>query len=172
MRTERSRIATTVVIVTALLVVMLGIKPISVQQILAAYVLVLAAVALAALTRIARDASDVPPPSAFDAALRPRVSGPVRPSELVRTEREITLGVANAGHLHGRLLPLLREAAAARLAAGHNVDLARRPDAARKLLGDDAWELLRPDRPAPRDRDDPGIPMRRLRAVVDTLETL
>jgi hypothetical protein len=172
MRTERSRIATTVAGVTALLVVMLGIRPVSTQQILAAYVLVLAAVALAALTRIARSASDVPPPSAFDAALRPRVVGPMRPSELVRTEREITLGIASAGHLHQRLLPILREAAAARLAAGHNVDLARRPDAARKVLGEDAWQLLRPDRPEPRERDDPGIPMRQLRAVVETLEKL
>ncbi len=96
----------------------------------------------------------------------------MRPSELVRTEREITLGRSSAGHLHQRLLPILREAAAARLAAGHNVDLVRRPDAARKLLGEDAWQLLRPDRPEPRDHDDPGIPMRQLRTVVDTLEKL
>jgi hypothetical protein len=67
---------------------------------------------------------------------------------------------------------MLREAAAARLAAGHNVDLARRPDAARKLLGEDVWQLLRPDRPQPVDHDAPGIPMRQLRSVVDTLEKL
>jgi hypothetical protein len=171
-RSERSRIATTVACLTALLAVMLGIRPVSVQQILAAYVLVLAAVALAALTRIARSASDAPPPSELDAALELRVAGPMRPSELVRTEREIMLGTSNAGNLHKRLLPILREAAAARLAAGHNVDLARRPDAARQLLGDDAWQLLRPDRPEPPDHDAPGIPMRQLRAVVDTLEKL
>jgi hypothetical protein len=172
MRTERSRIATTVAGVTALLLVMLAIRPLSIQQILAAYVLLLAAVFLAALTRIARSASDVPRASELDAALRPRGVETVRPSELGRTEREITLGIANAGHLHQRLLPILREAAAARLAAGHNVDLARRPDAARKLLGEDAWQLLRPDRAEPSDRDGPGIPMRQLRSVVDTLETL
>ena len=40
------------------------------------------------------------------------------------------------------------------------------------MLGEDAWELLRPDRPEPRDRDAPGIPLRRLRTVVDTLEQL
>jgi hypothetical protein len=172
MRTERSRILTTVAGVTALLIVMLGVRPASIQQILAAYVLVLAAVALAALTRIARSASDVPPPSELDAALRPRVVDPMRPSELVRTEREITLGTSNAGHLHARLLPVLREAAAARLAAAHNVDLARRPDAGRRLLGEDVWQLLRPDRPEPLEHDGPGIPMRQLRAVIDTLEKL
>jgi hypothetical protein len=96
----------------------------------------------------------------------------MRPPELVRTERDIVLGTSGAGHLHDRLLPMLREAAAARLSAGHNVDLERRPDAARALLGDDAWELLRPDRPQPRDRTDPGISMRRLRDVIGTLEKL
>jgi hypothetical protein len=172
MRTERSRILTTATVVTVLLVVMLGIRPISIQQILAAYVLVLAAVALAALTRIARSASETPARSELDAALRPRLVGPVRPMELVRTEREIMLGTSNAGNLHKRLLPMLREAAAARLVAGHNVDLARRPDAARQLLGDETWQLLRPDRPAPDEHEAPGISMRQLRGVVDTLEKL
>ena len=66
----------------------------------------------------------------------------------MRIEREITLGTSSAGHLHTRLLPLLREAAAARL----GVDLELRPSA-RARLGDDAWELLRPDRPEPDDRN-------------------
>jgi hypothetical protein len=171
MRTERSRILTAAAGVTALLVVMLGIRPVSVRQILAAYVLVLAAVALAALTRIARSASETPV-SELDTALRPRVVGPTRPSELMRTEREIMLGTSNAWNMHQRLLPILREAAAARLAAGHNVDLARRPEAARKLLGEPTWQQLRPDRPEPADHDGPGLPMRELRAIVDRLEML
>jgi hypothetical protein len=172
MRSERSRLAAAVAIATIGLLVLLGVRPVSTQQLLTAYVLVLAAIALAALTRVARSASDFPPPSEFDAALRVREASPMRPPELVRTEREITLGTSNAGHLHQRLLPLLREAAAARLSAGHNVDLVRRPQAARELLGEDAWELLRPDRPEPLDRNAPGISMRRLRGVVATLEKL
>jgi hypothetical protein len=172
MRSERSRIATTFAVVTIALVVMLGIRPISVHEILAVYVLVLAAVALAALTRIARSSSDTPPQSAFDAALLVRSVDSSRPPELVRTEREITLGLSNAAHLYQRLLPILREAAAARLLTGHNVDLDRRPTAARNLLGDDAWELLRPDRPAPLDRNAPGISLRQLRDTVSTLEKL
>jgi hypothetical protein len=172
MRSERRRIGTTVAGATALLVVMLGIRPVSIQQILSAYVLVLAAIALAALTRVARSASDLPPPSTFEAALGARRLDPMRPAELVRTEREIVLGTSSAGHLHERLLPLLREAAAARLSAGHGIDLERRPDAARTLLGDEAWELLRPDRPQPGERTGPGISMQRLREVIGTLEKL
>jgi hypothetical protein len=172
MRSERSRILTTVTGLTALLVVMLAVRPISTRQILASYVLLLAAVALAALTRIARNPWDAAPPSELDAALRRYVVRSMRPQELVRTEREITLGTSNAGNSHKRLLPILREAAAARLAAGHNIDLERRPEAARTLLGEETWQLLRPDRPEPPDHDAAGIPMRQLRAVIDTLEKL
>ena len=139
MRNERSRIATAVAIATVLLVVFLGIRIASTQQTLSVYVLVLAAIALGALTRIARNRSALPPPSAFDASFHTRPVDPMRPPELVRTERDITLGLSSAGQLHQRLLPMLREAAAARLSAGHNVELQRRPGAAHALLGDDAW---------------------------------
>jgi hypothetical protein len=168
----RRRPLTLWAVATLALVVALGVRPVSVPTILAAYVLVLAAIALTALTHIAREASEWQEASQFERALRVTVDMPVRPSELVRTEREITLGIASAGHLHSRLLPILREAAAARLAAHHNVELERRPDAARALLGDEAWQLLRPDLPPAEDRSAPGLPLRRIRGLVDTLERL
>jgi len=56
-RRERVRIATSVVITSGGLVVALGLRPISREQILAAYVLVLAGIGLAALTRVTRAAS-------------------------------------------------------------------------------------------------------------------
>jgi len=171
-RTERRRLFTLWAGATFGLVVALGVRPVSVSTILAAYVLVLAAIALAALTRLTRAASEWQAASQFEHALRSEDESPVRPPELVRTEREITLGSANAAHMHMRLLPILREAAAARLAAHHNVELDRRPEAARALLGDEAWQLLRPDRPAPEDRNAPGLPLRRIRGLVDTLERL
>ena len=172
MRTERRRLLTLWAGATFGLVVALGVRPVSVSTILAAYVLVLAAIALAALTRLTRAASEWQAASQFEHALRSENESPVRPPELVRTEREITLGSANAAHMHMRLLPILREAAAARLAAHHNVELDRRPDAARALLGDKAWQLLRPDLPPPEDRNAPGLPLARVRDLVDTLERL
>ncbi len=87
-------------------------------------------------------------------------------------EREITLGSASAAHLHRRLLPLLRESAATRLLARHHVDLARQPDAARSLLGDAAWDVLRPDRPEPVNRNAPGPPQRQIARPVQRLEQL
>ena len=172
MTREHRRLATSVGMATIGLAIALGLGPVSRERILAAYVLVLAGIALAALTRLMRSSVEQRAPSTFDAALRVRPSDSLRPPELVRTEWDITLGSASAGHLHVRLLPLLREAAAARLAVGHNVDLYRRPEAAQRLLDEDAWELLRPDRPEPQDRNAPGLPLKRLRSVLDTLEAL
>jgi hypothetical protein len=168
---EARRIGVAVVSTTAVLGIALALHPLTGERLLAIYVLVLAAVALAALTRIAR------PPAArelsrFETALRARAARPLRPPELVRTERELTLGMASAGHLHFRLLPLLRDAAAARLASRHGVELHRRPESARALLGDETWELLRPDRPDPDDRNAPGLPFARVEALVERLEAL
>jgi hypothetical protein len=164
---ERRRIATAVVLATLGLLVAVGIRPVSLGQIVAGYVLVLAGVALAALTRVLRTASELPPPSDFEYALRPRTDAPMRPPELIRTEREIQLGTSSSWYLHKRLAPILRDAASAR-----GVDFERRPETARELLGDETWELLRPDRPEPADRGGPGLPLRKLRDVVDTLERI
>lgn len=169
---ELRRVGGAVVSLTALLGILLGFHPLSTQRLLSVYVLALAAVGLAALARVAQPGEERLLASQFERALAGRRTGPSRPPELVRTERELILGIGSAGHAHRRLLPLLREAAAARLAAGHGIELARRPDAARALLGEEAWELLRPDRPEPVDRNAPGIPSARVEELVTTLESL
>jgi len=167
MTSERRRVTTVFVMTTLALIVVLGLRPVSVERILAGYVLALAAIALASLTRVLTDLMDTRA-SSFEHALSLRRAEPPRPSELIRVEREITLGTSSAGHLHSRLLPLLRDAAAARL--GFDLDL--RPSVARERLGDETWELLRPDREPPDDRNAPGMPLRRVRDVVDRLERL
>jgi hypothetical protein len=169
---ERRRIAWSVLTATVVLVVLLGVRPLPAERLLAGYVLVLAAIALATLTRIAQPSTEQGTASRFEQALQPRRERPMRPPELVRTERELTLGMASAGHAHSRLLPVLREAAAARLAARHGVDLAARPREAEELLGSEAWELLRPDRPPPADRNATGLPLARVEALVGRLEQL
>lgn len=172
MNLELRRVTSAILTLTAILGILLAVHPLTTERLLSIYVLALAAVALAALTRVAQTVEERRRASAFDAALRRRGIRPMRPPELVRTERELTLGIANAGHLHRRLLPLLRDAAAARLAQKHGVELERRPETARGLLGDEAWELLRPDRPEPADRNAPGLSFARVKALVDRLEAL
>lgn len=156
----------TIVAATVGLLVALGLRPVSVREILAAYVLALTAIALLLLTRMARTEEEWErATSDLERALAPRKAVRGRPNELVRVERDLVLSVANAGELHARLLPQLREAVAARLATRHDAQ-------ARDLLGDEAWELLRPDRPVPEDRAAPGLPVRRIAALVDTIEEL
>jgi len=164
------RLTTTVLAATAALVVLLALRPLSTSRALAIWVVLVAAMVLLLLVQQSRDRRGTR--TRFEAVLRcPRASTP-QPVELLRVERELELGIAGAAHAHRRLLPMLREAAAARLASRHGVELERRPDAAQKLLGDDVWELLRPDRPEPADRFDPGVPRERVAAAIERLESL
>jgi len=153
----RARLA----VVTAGLVVALGLRPASVREILAAYVLALAAVALAELSRLARTEEEWQrATSELERALAPRKVARTRPSDLIRVERDIVLGATNAGHFHARLRPLLWSIAAART---------RSPQEA---LGDETWELLRPDRGKPADLYAAGLSVARVREIVNALERL
>jgi hypothetical protein len=155
-------------LVTVGLVISLGLHPVATDRILAAYVLAIAAIGLELMTRVLSSRSVTGQPSEFEQALTREPHRPTRPTDLLRIERELSLGVASAGHLHMRLLPLLREAAGARL----GYDLYRAPARARAMLGDEAWELLRPDRPAPEDRHGSGAPLRKVEHCIETLERL
>jgi hypothetical protein len=128
------------------------------------YILLLGVLALFALLSSTTERLPGSRRSPFDAAL-PRGTPPARPlPEVERMKREVALACASAYDLHARLLPHLREIADARL---EQTGRSAGPD----TLGP-AWELLRPDRPAPDDRFAPGIKEAELRSVVDTLARL
>jgi hypothetical protein len=107
----------------------------------------------------------------FEQELRPRVATQVWPAQLVRLERAVVWSASSSLDVHTRLRPALVEIAEARLGR-HGVRLDRDEDEARRLLGPAAWELVRPDRPAPPTRDAPGIRPRELDAILDVLEAL
>jgi hypothetical protein len=109
-------------------------------------------------------------PSPFDAVLAPR-GGPAKVDSLERAENVVTIAVASAGDTHFRLRPMLREIAAAGL-HGRGVDLDGDPEAARTVLGEETWELVRPDRPRPENAFGPGIPADALERVLARLEEL
>ncbi len=96
----------------------------------------------------------------------------VRPSSLERIENEATLGMASSFDLHYKLVPRLRELAAGLLYSRRAVSMSTRPDAAHAILGDQAWALVRPDRPAPEDRLAKGSDPSELGRVVDALEAV
>jgi len=136
------------------------------------YVALLVAVALVWLVRAVRAAHPPVRRSAFDAALRRPPRKIERPEDLEKIEREVALGAATAFDLHYRLRPELRGIAGELLAARRGIDLETSPAAAQKALGDDAWEIVRPDREPPTVRFGPGIDRRSLEAAVAALERL
>jgi hypothetical protein len=152
------------------LVALLAIRPLSNSRALAIWVVLVAAIALLLVVQHSRE--DRPRAGRFEAALRARPPAAPQTVELLRVERDLELGIAGAAHAQQRLLPLLRAAAAARLASRHGIELDRRPEAARALLGEHAWEWLRPDRPEPADRFDPGVPREHVAALIERVESL
>lgn len=91
--------------------------------------------------------------------------------DLPPLEQLMSIAQDNALDVHVRLRPVLRQIAADRLAA-HRIALDRQPQAARAVLGDELWELVRADRRAPAAPRGPGLPLARLEALVTTLEDL
>jgi hypothetical protein len=106
--------------------------------------------------------------SAFEDARRPR---PRRPEgtlpALERLTRELSLGTQSAFDYHFRLRPVLTEITEARLAAR-----GRRLEDAERLLAPEAWDLVRPDRPAPTDRHAAGADPNAVRRLVEALEKI
>jgi hypothetical protein len=92
------------------------------------------------------------------------------PATLHRIEQEVVLGISGSFDLHHRLRPRLRDLARDLLLSRRGVSLDEEPEAARRLVGDQAWELVRADRRAPEDRLARGIPRSELADVVQALE--
>jgi hypothetical protein len=104
-------------------------------------------------------------------ARRPRPRSASVPTQLLRIERIVRRSGESGLAAHTLLRPLLSEIAEARLAR-RGVQLNRDHDEARRLLGREAWELVRPDRPQPSDDRAAGVAPRELEAVLDSLEAL
>ena len=134
------------------------------------YLLFAGGLAMLLLVRASRAALPAGSRSAFERALRLRGPAPRRPEELAGLEREVLLATKTAFYLHYRIRPALREIAEHRLSSRRGIDLDAEPDAARALLGTEAWELVRPDREPPADRLGPGASLAELSAAVDALE--
>lgn len=135
------------------------------------YLLCIGAVLLLALVRVTRASAVAPRTSAFAAALAAMRRPPPESGELTLV-RELELSTYNAFHFHARLRPLLRDIAAHRLRARYGVELDAEAARARELVGKEAWEVVRPDRPPPADRMAAGPTLAELGVVVGELEVL
>lgn len=170
MRRDLGRAAKLLAAPTAALAVVAAFGPGRLGLALRVYALLLAAAALVLLLAALRRA--YPPETPLRPGRAARPAGRRAPAPLARLEQEAALGVAWSFDLHHRLRPRLRRLAAELLAARRGVSLDGSPERARGLLGGEAWELVRADRPPPADRRARGIAAEELARVVESLERL
>jgi hypothetical protein len=109
-------------------------------------------------------------------ARRARERPPARPrrtlpADLGAITELVTGGRSSAADVHRRVRPLLRDIAAAKLAR-RGIGLDRDLQPARELLGEELFELVRADRPAPLTRDAPGMTLAELSAITERLEAM
>lgn len=152
---------------TLLTVVALVAAPDRRDLVLDLYVLALGGIAVIRLVGLTRRRLEPGEHSEFEDALHRPAQRPVRIAERDKLAREVQLGTQTAFDLHFRLRPTLVEIARSRL-AGRGVAL--ESERAKRILGDEAWELLRPDRPPPDNRNAPGISSDELDRLVGALE--
>jgi len=91
-----------------------------------------------------------------------------RTRALEELEHAVDFSLGTAFDVHYRLRPHLRRIAAYRLTL-RGVTLDGQPQRARTLLGPDAWELVRPDRPDPEDRGARGLDLASIRRAVEQI---
>jgi hypothetical protein len=132
------------------------------------YLLLIASSAVLALVRALSRAAPGAEPEPPTRGPRPMQRLP----ELERTERAVLLSASTAFDVHYRLRPILREIAAQRLATRRGLSLDDDVTAARAVVGEETWELVRGDREPPELRYGPGIVAQELREVVASLERI
>jgi hypothetical protein len=155
---------------TLLVAVALVVAPERRELILDIYVLGLGGIAVLRLVGLTRRQLGPGERSEFDDALRPGRFESVTVAERDKLERELELGLQTAFDFHFRLRPTLVEIARNRL-AGRGVSLDDEPRA-KAVLGADAWELLRPDRDPPHERNAPSLSTDELGGLVAALEKI
>lgn len=136
------------------------------------YLLGIGGVLLLALVRTTSESGPGPGASDFDRAVADMSRRYPADSGELSLVNDVQQSVASSFHLHTRLRPILREIAAHRVLLRFGVDLDREQERARELIGADAWELVRPERPPPVDRLAPGPPASHLSKVVEELERI
>ncbi len=135
----------------------------------AAYTLLVGSLASATLARVVREAAPPRARSLFERT--PPAPRPVSLPELEQLRLRVASAQTSAHEFHHRLRPRLYEVVELRLAR-HGIDAGRHPEIARARVGDDAWELLRPDRPAPSDIRERGVSLAELRSLIEAVESL
>ena len=136
------------------------------------YVLVVGGMAVLTAVLAARRAYPVSVASAVADALEPEPREAIPPPDLERTGRVLSMSTTASFDVHFRLRPILREVAEQRLAERRGLSLDSGDRRVREALGDELWEIVRPDREPPSKRFGDGIGAERMHRVIERLERL
>jgi hypothetical protein len=169
---ELRRLAGQCAVVTAPLLLVLLLHVPYLGLALRLWLVALGAVGLSAVIGRAltdQEVADVPPLQLrWGWWRRPRAER-IRPLEEIEHAVDFSLGTAF--DVHFRLRPHVRRVAAYRLGL-RGVALDRQPERAAALLGPEAWDLARPNRPEPEERSARGLDLTHVRRVVEGLDAL
>ena len=160
------------VLATVALIVVLVVQPGRHELELDVYVLTVGAMALMAAILATRRTFPLEEASALAAALGQEERVAVRPPDLERTERMLSMAATTAFDLHFRLRPVLREVAEQRLADRRGLRLDSGDPRVQEACGEELWEVVRPEREAPDHRFLPGLDREALERVVARLESI
>lgn len=94
------------------------------------------------------------------------------PPDLESLQLAVELALSSEFDRHYRLRPWVVETAQSLLASRRGVNLALQPERAAALLGPDAWELVRPERPEPPGRGRRELDPAELDRIVGALERI
>jgi len=136
------------------------------------YVLTLGAIALLAGILATRRAFPLEERSSLAETLDRDERPSVRPPDLERTERLVSMASTTAFDLHFRLRPVLREVAEQRLAERRGLRLDSGDPRVQEACGVELWEVIRPDREPPDNRYRPGLEPDAFERVVARLEEI
>ena len=116
----------------------------------------------------------VVPEPAWRGRRRRPAAGPVDAATLLGERRFVRFAGHTAWDVHTRLRPRLREVADDLLSArrGLQLDDPAAAERIRAMVGDPTWELVRPGRPVPADRQGPGLDRDELAIVLDGMERI
>jgi hypothetical protein len=136
------------------------------------YVLLVGTLAVFTAVLITREAFPSSTSSAIAHALEVEPAEPVRPPDLERTERLVTISTATAFDFHYRLRLILREVAEQRLADRRGLRLDAGGPEVEAELGEELWDLVRPDREPPRERFAADVDRDTVERAVERLESI
>jgi hypothetical protein len=152
---------------TVPLTVVLLVFPGESKRALDIYVVFLGALLLLALARVTGGRQEP-----HRRPLRPLDEPSDRIVELDRLERDVVLATGSELEQHVRIKPLLRDVVEHRLWVSRGIRLEESPERARKVLGDELYELVKPGRPDPNARWFRGLDLHGLGRVLDQIEAL